>query len=257
MKKIKLLLAFLALALIIWSGVEKGVFYKTGRKIIRYNMLNSVSEYSKKSFYHSDIYYGKGSEDYIGLIGTNTDYFFSVYKKEFNMEDMEKVSIILYPDEYALSDAIGIDYSKKPPLGVYYAGIISLMSPETVFKGKEAYIKDDFLKNGPIAHEIAHYFLDTKTGGNYEAWFSEGVALYYEYKYTGFEWRKDLKGAAENIDITKINREFKEMDQALAYRCAFEIVLDITDRHGDSALGEIFDGLEKGESLKSILKAYL
>jgi hypothetical protein len=50
MKKIKLLLAFLALALIIWSGVEKGVFYKTGRKIIRYNMLNSVSEYSKKAF---------------------------------------------------------------------------------------------------------------------------------------------------------------------------------------------------------------
>lgn len=256
MKKIKLLSVFLILAFIIWLGAEKGVFYRTGSKFIRYNMLYSVSEYNKRSFYHSDVYYGNGSEDYIGLIGTNTDYFFSVYKKEFNMEKMDKVSIVLYPDEYALSDAIGVDYSKKPPLGVYYAGIISLMSPETVFRGNEAYIKDDFLKNGPIAHEIAHYFLDLKTKGNYEAWFSEGVALYYEYKYTGFEWRKDLEGASKNRDMLKMNREFKEMDQALAYRCAFEMVLNIADAHGDGALKEIFDCLEKGESLKSILKRY-
>lgn len=159
--------------------------------------------------------------------------------KDFQIQYSPKLKIILYSDENILIQNTNTA-TALAPMGVYYGGIIHLLSPrEWTSCANYADVADAFLEQGPLVHEIAHYLTDLKTGGSYEVWFAEGVALYYEYKYTAFEWRKDLKEEAERLSYEDLNFHFDRLNYGLAYRKAFDLINGIVESEGETTLQSI------------------
>lgn len=258
MKKQRVIIVFVIFVFSLLVGANRKAIKEIGREITKYSIFNSVSAYEKKEFFYSTVYYAKEDEQYVDTIGYSADYYFTVLTKDFDVnEDIEKINIILYPHKEDLSKAMGISYSEKPPTGVYYAGVINILSPSTFSEEKEWEQMAAFLKDGPIIHEMCHYFLDIKTRGNYEPWFSEGVALYYEKKYTNFTWRADLNGVSEGIRPLHMKSYFKEENEIKAYRCAFEIIDDFVSEKGEKGLMEIYDKLHSGIQFDLAIKSYM
>lgn len=186
------------------------------KKMTEKIILNRIKGYNKKSMPQGYIYYTKKDEETAELTALTLSCYMPLLEEEFDIKAGKPV-IVIYPNESELKKAIGSD---KAPIGAYYAGIIHILSP--VGRGT----KEDFMKNGPVVHELVHYIVDKKTNGNYYVWFSEGTALYYEYKYLGCEWHSELQGKTDEITLKQLESDFKGIDEISAYRRSFELIRD-------------------------------
>ncbi len=181
-------------------------------------ILNSLKGYESKKSVNCDIYFTLKDKETAEF----TDIIVSTYlphlKDDFNIKPNKPI-IIIYPNKKEMKKAV--NESKEAPMGAYCAGIIHILSPKS-------YLEDNvykyYLKNGPVLHELVHYFIDEKTKGKYYVWFSEGAALYYEYKYLGCEWHKELNEKTKNITLDNLKKNFYSIDKTDAYRKSFEII---------------------------------
>ncbi|EOD00182.1 peptidase MA family metallohydrolase [Caldisalinibacter kiritimatiensis] len=182
------------------------------------------------------------AEKYYDDVCTMFDYF-----------PKEKVNIIIYSDSKKLLDNTNLN-KKNPPLGVYFGGVINILSPY-VWIDNDSNMKKIYEKEGPIVHEFTHYLVDEISKGNYPMWLTEGLALYTEYKMTGFEWGKGIE--FEEVTIEELNNNFYGINQSLAYRKSFEVVKDISETWGFNNLILILNNLGTGDSFKDSTRKVL
>lgn len=217
------------------------------RKIIMDKSIKTVESYKCEENINSRIYYTNVDKEYIYMIQLAVDTYYPMILNDFSLEKNNKLTVILYPNEDELMRNLKGKLTSVP-MGVYYGGVIHLLSPRCwTSTSNESEIKEIFLKQGPIVHEIVHYAVDMKTKGNFPVWFTEGTALYYEYKYTGFEWEKNLKEESEKITLKQLNEDFRYLDESLAYRKSFDVIKEIVDKYGEQKIEEICIDLSKGK----------
>ncbi len=231
------------------SVEESNQFYK---KVITQAKQNN---FKVKSTYYSRIYYSPCDEDYIPTVMLTLDLYFPLLAKDFGIDSKNEkpVTVVVYPDFEMMASLLETNI-KNVPMGVYHAGVINILSPRLwTNKISETDIKDRFLKEGPLVHELAHYFLDVKTNGNYPLWFTEGVALFYENKYTGFVWRNDLKESSKSIRLETLTKSFRKLDEGKAYRRSYDIINKIVEQSGEQNLQKIIEKMSEGKSFQSAL----
>lgn len=256
-KRIKLFFILFALILIFYTQYQYFYksFYKIQRKIITDINLNldKSQNFLLLKNKNSKIYYTEHDEEFIYITQIIIDTYYPIISQDLNLTDMEKVIIIIYPDKESLKKNIDTN-TKTTPMGVYYNGIIHILSPHCWTSSNiEAKEKDIFVKKGPIIHELTHYIIDLKTNGNYPIWFTEGVALYYENKYIGEEWHEEVKEEANKIKFSQLNNNFRKIDEVLAYRRSFDLINNIVNKYGESKLQYICDKLSKGKKINDII----
>ncbi|WP_425448747.1 peptidase MA family metallohydrolase [Dethiothermospora halolimnae] len=252
-KSVAILMALLFMFLIVLPTLSNP-FHSLVKFIEKKRIIRSVKDYETLETDRLIIKYEKGNRDNAILTRDINEKYYNKISKMFNYDSKKKINIIIYSDGDKLLKNTRL---KKgiPPLGVYYGGIINILSPEKWIKNKEEY-KSIYEIKGPIVHEFVHLIIDEKTNGNYPIWLTEGMALYTEYLTTGFEWNG---GMTEQGDITikELNNNFHNIDQRVSYRKSFEIVKAISDKWGIDKLNMILDNLGKGENIKNTTKAVL
>ena len=219
----------------LFLNVQVGL-YKAQQKIISNRIFSEIKGYEKLETAYAYIYYTEKDQNYVNMIKQSIDFYYPLLRNDYGIVDSERIDVILYASSAELSSVLP---SKKDiyPMGAYYGGIIHILSPRVWAGGYEDFsIKEKFMAEGPIVHELSHLLLDKKTKGMYELWFTEGLALYYENKYIGFTWREDLKEVAQEISLEALTKDFHKLDEALAYRRAFDIVADFVQKNGEKKL---------------------
>lgn len=235
MRHVKILL-ILMIVCMAWLNTQPYGF----KDIKTWYMLNKIT--MREDVYceenkNSKIYYTENDKDYISTVRMTVDTYYPLLLNDFGLERGKKPCIIIHPSRESL---INVTRTEKAPMGAYNDGVIHILSPALWTGGSdELAVKDIFLREGPIIHELVHFVTDLKINGNCPIWFAEGVSLYYEYKYTGVEWQKDLQSASEKITYRKLADNFNGLDEALAYRRAFDVVNNIVQGFGEDKLQEL------------------
>jgi len=207
---------------------------KIGRAYLHIRVLSHTNGMYKASSEWADIYYTEQDKDYIPLIERLTDFYLPLMLNDFHVQNPKPAVIVVYSDTARFDAAIGrLD---TLPMGAYYGGVINVISPALwIANAQDASAKDYFIQYGPLIHEFAHYAADMR-GIRAPDWLAEGVALYYEYKYTGVEWRPDLEGKASEVTLNDLENNFRKLDERVAYRKAFDEVRDYVRKYGEDKL---------------------
>ena len=227
-------IAALCLLLIILTG------HRIERAYAHWRVMSQTYGMSISSGDWADIYYTDQDKDYAPLIRRLTDYYLPLILKDFNAQNRGRAVIVIFPSAARFTAAVGrLD---NLPMGAYYGGVINIISPSLwMANAHNASAKDYFIQNGPLIHEFTHYAADKGPQKQLPPWLAEGVALYYEYKYTGTEWRPDLEPEAARISLANLEKNFRALDERAAYRKAFDVVRDYVRKYGEDRLRRLID----------------
>ncbi len=201
---------------------------------------------------YARVFHAPSDNEFVPMITRSVDFYLPLLLTDFGMQHSttQKAKIIIYSDADAYVKALG---GKLPsggnidelPMGAYGGGIIHILTPLLWTSAETtADIKDDFLQQGPIIHELTHFLTDMKVSGSRSSikpWLMEGIALYYEAKYTGREWMPELASAASAFPYEEMVTDFQNADADTAYRKAFEIVNAFVRIYGEQALQDSID----------------
>lgn len=223
------------------------------RPVVYERFVKNSREYLVCNTFYSDIYYKPQDKIYVEAIAGCVDFYMPLLIDDFDIVNVPKIPIIISESADEISTATGA--SKNPiPMGVYFGGIINILSPsQWIDDDSESRIKERFLREGPVIHELTHVLTDIKSNENYSVWFTEGVSLYYEYKYTAAEWREDLKNSSALITLSELENKFSKLDEAEAYRRSFDIISDYADKFGEQTLQERISELGAGLRLNEFI----
>lgn len=152
-----------------------------------------------------------------------------------------RITIIIYPNAEELERGLRLP-SGDSTLGAFYADTINILSPNKWGPS------GDQAEKGLYLHELTHLLMDQMAGGNYPVWFTEGMALYHEYIFTGYEWGKDHLFQNNPYSIEELTLYFGDLDQVLAYKQSFLLVKHIMERKGKEEMLELFRRLKEGDA---------
>ncbi len=213
--------------------------YRVDKTFQRYKAAGRISKvievYENEKGSYIDCRFASSDREYARAIIAVCDFYYELLCRDFGVA-IETAPLIIYPTRDDMAKALGVP-KENLPMGAYYGGMINVLSPR-IWAGDDSGNMDEFIKNGPLVHELTHYVMGLKRADNdYDEWLAEGVALYYENKYTGFEWRPQLSLIAKELP-SEAMMDFRGVDQALAYRKAYELIRDYVDKNGERALQE-------------------
>lgn len=194
------------------------------------------------------------------MIQRVADTYFPAIQGDFQWDRKEKLDFILFHDKAAMAKVLHMEIveekessimqqerrikNKTLPMGAYYDNKILVLSPSLWTQAsQDAMGLDEFLEKGPVVHEMVHFALDEKVAGTYPLWLTEGVALYYEKKYIGVEWRPDLEKECKDISMEDLEYRFRQLPAATAYRRAYELIANFVEKKGEQALQEYIEGM--------------
>lgn len=228
--------------------------YPVIKHIEKNRILSNVEKYNIVDTEHFTIRYNSDDHEAAELTANISEKYYEEVCKMYGYEPKDKVNIVIYDDKKTLLKNTRLNKSTSP-IGIYYSGVINVLSPKLWIDDKNDLSKI-YEINGPVVHEFAHLIIDEMTNGNYPMWLTEGMALYTEYKTTGFEWSNDNL-SHEEVSIEDLDTRFDEIDQSTAYRKSFEVVRSISETWGFNKLKLILDTLGKGSSINGSVKAVL
>lgn len=129
-------------------------------------------------------------------------------------------------------------------IGLYNMGIIHILSPDAYLE-KTGDQMAEFEKNGPVLHEYTHLVIDEMSGGNVELWFTEGLALYEEFRVNGAEW---APGYAYDryYESRELRQQFAYLEENRAYRQSFDMVRALIEKHGKEKIIALLYELKSG-----------
>lgn len=215
----------LLLLLILFYGVTKNNQQSTLQKVLfdEYHWQAIEGVYSK-------VYY-KTEKEYAELIQRQSDTYYTMIAKDFKWNKKEKINFILFETKEDFMSSLF--YRGNITMGAYYNGVIGVLSPNLWENQKQYWKKtDDFLEKGPVVHEMIHFAVDDKTRGNCEEFLSEGIALYYEKKYTGFS----MPASKGQITTKELKQNFDKLDSSFAYWKSYEWVQKFVECYGEETL---------------------
>lgn len=221
----------------------KGDLYIFFRNIPKKTVLANIKDYNKVETEHFIIKYKTDDLEVLKLVEKASEEYYDEICRQFDYYPEDKTVVVLYDNSEDLLKNANLGKS-KPPMGVYYASTIQILSPR-LWCPADKDMESLFINEGPMVHEFTHRIIDDITKGNYPLWFTEGLALYSEYIYTGYEWGKEVE--EEKIySFKELNHEFNKLDQYLAYTQSFRVVKHIVDTYGFESIKEIIKKLEDG-----------
>lgn len=199
---------------------------------------------------HFRIKYLPIDEGYINLVVDTAEHAYTSVSSIFGQEPKTRTTIIVYPDNQSLAESFGWDKDEKA-MGVYWAGSIRILSPRVWLAGANR--GEQFFKEGPVHHEFAHLMVDEITKGNYNRWWTEGIAQYVEKKITGFEFADPFehKKARFYYPLSTLQKKFDSLDQQIAYWQSLKAVEFIADQYGEKSIFEILANLAEGSNLNN------
>lgn len=157
-----------------------------------------------------------------------------------------KTLLLVYADRKEMNRLFGWS-GDRGAMGVYWGGVIQLLSPHDWLKSGEA---AEFIRSGPMVHEFTHLVFDHMTNGNYSRWFTEGLAQYMEYKTSGYEWLTATNREPYSLySQTDLDRNFDNLpDQSRAYRSSLTAIQYIVTVYGEQTLQSIIKQMQQGQS---------
>ncbi|AOT70543.1 peptidase MA family metallohydrolase [Geosporobacter ferrireducens] len=243
-------LAFIVFATSFHVGALKTFFYPHLRELQYQWILFKTRDYQAIETENFVIRYDQEDQEVIDLVAEASEKHYEEMVDMFNYRPERKTVVILYNDPAALMTNSNLGKG-KPPMGVYYASTVQLLSPR-LWVNEHEDMREVFLNEGPMVHEFTHLLVDDMAKGNYPLWFTEGMALYQEYVQTGYEWGKDLRYPEDRpYTLQQLTEEFGNLDEMLAYKRSFEIVRDIIENHGFEGMKQVLESLGSGKTLSA------
>lgn len=202
---------------------------------------------------HFRIKYTAVDQEYVAMISQASEEAYQSVSQVFGQEPAGKTTIVVYPDTISLADSFGWDRDQKA-MGVYWGGSIRILSPrEWVGSADDSEL---FAQEGPMVHEFAHLMVDEITRGNYNRWWTEGVAQYVEKNITGFEFADPFADGKTTYyyELESLEKSFDSLDQQVAYWQSLKIVEYMVDEYGQDCLFDILESLGQGASMKQAIE---
>lgn len=233
-------LCLVGVLLVWWPQPKQGV-YLLLQQVLKARLAWETRDWAELSGEHFRVRYQNrpGAAEEARLVLKTAEEFYPLLLKKFNIKGVEtKTLVVIFPDRDSLNQSFGWA-GDQGTMGVYWAGTIRVLAP-----GQWARADEDFVANGPMAHEFAHLLVDKLTLGNYPRWLTEGIAQQLEYELNGFEFEQNGNGwyLPERMD-----REFDYLpDQELAYVQAREMVRFMDVRYGHEAWRRLLPYLGQG-----------
>lgn len=256
-----LFFVFSAFLLVRMPDSVKGYIYGLFREIARSQMLLRTHGWEQ---IQDDIFIVRyrGDENGARLVQeTGLIFYQQVYRDFSYLPDLKisRIPVVVYSSREELNASFGWPASESA-MGVYWGGVIRVLAPEAwISEDNPEAVRRIFQQAGPMAHELTHLMLDYAAKGNYPRWFTEGVAQYVEYKFTGY-----IFGQREGIwnrglyPLSNMDRQFDKLsDQALAYRQSLSVVEYIVAVYGEEELHNIIKNLAAGTNFNKAFDSAL
>lgn len=195
---------------------------------------------------HFRIKYTANDADTVMMVAAAAEAAYQSVTEGLGASPQEKTLLLVYGDRSEMNRLFGWS-GDKSAMGVYWGGVIQLLSPHEWLQSGEA---AEFIRSGPMVHEFTHLVFDHMTNGNYSRWFTEGLAQYMEYKTSGYEWltatNRDPKSLYSQTDL---DYNFDNLpDQSRAYRSSLMATRYIAAVYGEQALQTIIKQMQQGQS---------
>ncbi|NLW91400.1 MAG: hypothetical protein GXY34_07350 [Syntrophomonadaceae bacterium] len=230
---------------------------KNSQAVMRF-MVGQEINLTTTAFYeirtdHYNIKYTDIDVDWVPMVALAAEEAYGSVSQVFGEEPSKRTTIVIYPDSSSLARSFGWDRDEKA-MGVYWAGSIRVLSPREWMTPQDS--TDRFVQEGPMAHEFIHLMVDELTRGNYNRWWTEGVAQYVEKRTTGFEFASPFTGGEETsyYHLASLDRNFDKLDQSIAYWESLQVIEYIAQTSGEESLFQIMAQLGDGKSLSTAIE---
>lgn len=230
------------------------IFYPMCREIKRQSFALNIRGFKIMDSANFRIYYRASSAGIINMVDDDAEEDLAKVMEDYDYHIKNKIDVVVYSEYEEMASKIGLG-AGSTAMGVYYEGIIGILDPAKWVQSNEN-VKDTFKKDGPVAHELTHYILDYISGGNVPVWFTEGAALYEEYRINGAIWGEGIEYKSF-YSMKELENGFYKLDETKAYRESFLIVKYIGDNYGISAIREIAAELGSGRSMGQAVEKVL
>lgn len=229
-------------------------FYPLYREIKKEDFVIKNKDFNILESTHFRIYYKDASDGSVEMINEDAERDLLKVQDDFDFHMEGKINLVVYPEYEEMANKIGLGRGSTA-MGVYYEGIISILDP-VKWVPNTYNMAESFEKNGPVAHELTHYILDYISCGNMPVWFTEGAALYEEYRINGVKWGEDIKFNSY-YSTEELESGFYDLDEVKAYKESFIIVKYIGDNYGMEGIIQIAKELGLGRSMDAAIKKVL
>lgn len=249
---IMLLLVFLISG---WQS-NRLYFYSIARESAKY--ISSVQTFNLSEIKGENfvVKYYPGDQQQAQLVLEAAEQFITPVSTKLGYQPKGKITVVVYPSREQLNKFFGWP-ADESAMGVYWSGTIRVLAPrEWVGTYDSAEAKELFFSSGPMAHEIAHLVVDYRTKGNYNRWFTEGIAQYLELQLTGFRFNEPA-GALnkERYTLEQLTNQYDQLpNQSLAYRQSLAAVYYLATQYGEENLTTMLTVLGQGHSMDEALQ---
>lgn len=205
---------------------------------------------------HFIIKYTESDAGMVEMVATAAEAAYEPVTAALNHKPRGKALILIYPDRQAMKQAYGWT-GDAGAMGFYWGGIIQILSPQAWLKNSQS--TQEFITTGPLTHEYTHLVFDHLTRGNYNRWFTEGLAQYVEYKVNGYEWITADNDLTDGLyTMAELDGNFDGLpNQALAYRQSLAAVRYIAEVHGEDKLSQVVTSLQAGQRVNKAIEKTL
>ncbi|MGI6492446.1 MAG: peptidase MA family metallohydrolase [Pelotomaculum sp.] len=248
----------LAALLVLFPGKVKFYCYTAVRELAKYHAMLGTLGLEKLTSEHYYIKFKPEDRALAALVLSTAESFYLPVTGQFDFTLRGRIPIILHSSRADLNRYFGWE-ANESAIGVYWAGVIRVLSPAAWVNAKEPeQFAEIFAADGPMAHELTHLVVDYLTGGNYPRWFTEGVAQYEEYKLTGYEITGGNYAELPNYSYSELAGDFDSLaNQTAAYRGSLDAVRFIVSRGGEAAIAQIMVELKHGMDFNRALTRVL
>jgi hypothetical protein len=247
-------LFFLTMYINSFPCTVKVAVYPLYREFMKESLVHKDTRFIMEEGNGVNIYYKDSSSYCVGMVKDTAETSLKMLLRDFGYRPESKIDIIIYPEYSEMADKIGLGDGSKA-MGVYYGGTISILEPGKWIEDK-ADMEDIFIKQGPILHELTHYMLDYMSGGNMPVWFTEGVALYEEYRVNGVKWAP-YNYYTGYYSVNELDNKFDELDETKAYKQSFLIMKYVGENFGIESIKNMLSELRMGKSVCQVIKSTL
>lgn len=165
-----------------------------------------------------------------------------------------RIPLIVYKDREALREGFGWG-PEENAMGVYWAGVIRILSPQDWIIGTPEQRALVFQTQGPVAHELAHSLVDYQACGNYPRWLTEGIAQRVERSVAGFVYAPvEEEREGHWYSLKALEYSFDQLlNQTLAYRESLLLTDYLASSFGTGSLNGLLHALGGGYTLDRAL----